>query len=114
MPRPRRILVSLFVAAAVTAGVAAVTPPRDRSALLLAGVAQVYFAATVIALRHPDALRRTDGPNWTSGAFAGVLTFGCLSLLSGVPGGPNAAVVALGYGLGAFGLVTGVAIERER
>jgi peptidoglycan/LPS O-acetylase OafA/YrhL len=112
--RLRRYVAALVVAAAVTGGVAALTPPSDRSPILLLGVAQVYLVGTVVALRHPDALRRTDGPNWASGAFAGVLTFGCVSLLNGAPGGPNAAVVALAWGLGAFGLVVGVAIERER
>jgi peptidoglycan/LPS O-acetylase OafA/YrhL len=109
-----RYLVAVVVAAAVTGGVGFVTSPPDRSVILLVGVAQVYLVGTAVALRYPDALRRTDGPNWASGAFAGVLTFGCVSLLNGAPGGPNAAVVALAWGLGAFGLVVGVAIERER
>jgi len=109
-----RYLVAAVVAAAVTGGVALLTPATDRSPILLLGVAQVYLVGTAVSLRHPDALRRTDGPNWTSGAFAGVLTFGCVSLLNGAPGGPNAAVVALAWGLGAFGLAVGVALERER
>jgi hypothetical protein len=46
--------------------------------------------------------------------FAGVSTFGCFSLLSGVNPTPNFTVMVLGYGLVMFGFAAGIAFEHER
>lgn len=113
MHRTVRYAVAVLVAAAVTGGVAAVTPRPERALILLLGIALVYAVGTAIALRYPYAVWGSDG-NWASGALAGVATFATLSLLEGVEGGRNLAVAALGWGLVVFGFVAGVAFERER
>lgn len=113
MRRALRYAVSLVVAALVTGSVAVATPGTHGRLLLLAAIAQVYAVGTAVALRHPHAVRRTDGPRWATGAFAGVLTFGVVSMLHAVEPDPNVPVAVLGWGLGAFGFVVGFAFERE-
>ncbi|WP_134671302.1 hypothetical protein [Halorussus marinus] len=111
MNRTVRYAVGVAVGLAVPAAVAAAAP-TSRVPILLVAIAQVYAVGTAIALRFPDRLRRTDAPNWTSGAFAGVLTFGTTALLQGVDAGPTLAATVLGWGLAGFGFVTGIAYER--
>jgi len=113
MHRALRYAVALVVAAAVTGGVALVTPDWGPHLILLVGIAQVYGVGTAVLLRYPSALWGGDG-NWASAAFAGVTTFATLSLLQGIDGGENVAAAALGWGLVAFGFVAGIAYERER
>lgn len=114
MRRILRYATALLVGIAVTGGVALSSPPAGRTPILLVGIAQVYAVGAAIALRYRETLRRTDGPSWVSGAFAGVTTFGSLSLLNGVEPTPNFAVAVLGFGLAGFGLVAGVAFERAK
>jgi len=111
MDRTGRYAVALAIGVAVPAGVAAASP-ASRVPILLVGIAQTYAVGTAIALRFPGRLSRTDAPNWASGAFAGVLTFGTLALLQGVDAGPTLAATVLGWGLAAFGFVAGIAYER--
>lgn len=113
MRRALRYAVALVVAALVTGGVAVAAPATHGKLLLLAAIAQVYAVGTAIALRHPHAIRRTDGPRWASAAFAGVLTFAVVSLLHAVEPNPNLPVAVLGWGVGAFGFAVGLAFERE-
>lgn len=111
MRRALRYAVALLVGALVTGGVALVTPSAERRLILFLGIAQVYVVGTAVALRYPSVLRGSGGV-W-SGVFAGVTTFGTLSLLNGIDGGQNFAVAALAWGLAAFGFVAGVAHQRE-
>ncbi|WP_135853063.1 hypothetical protein [Halorussus salinus] len=113
MHRALRYAVALAVAAAVTGGVAVVTPDVGPHLILLVGIAQVYGVGTAILLRFPSALWEDD-VDWVSAAFTGVTSFGTLSLFQGIDGGENVPVATLGWGLVAFGFVAGIAYERER
>lgn len=114
MKRLPRYATGLLVASVVTAGIAFFEPPTGESLQLLLGIALVYGVGTVIALRYWPILRSKNGPKWVTGAFVGVMTFGCLSLLNGVAPSPNFGVAVLGYGLAGFGFVSGIAFEHGR
>ncbi|WP_049970029.1 hypothetical protein [Haladaptatus cibarius] len=114
MNRLLRHAIALLVSIVVTGSVAFFESPTDESLILLVGIASVYGVGTAVALQYGSLLRSTDGPNWLSGAFAGVMTFGCLSLLNGVTPTPNFTVMVLGYGLSIFGFISGVGFEHER
>lgn len=112
MDRTLRYAVAVLVGGVVTSGIALVTSNPVQEMILLLGIALVYVVGTAVVLRYPDVWNGSG--NWVSGAFAGVLTFGTLSLLSGAAPDRNFAVAALGWGLAVFGFVAGVAFERER
>lgn len=113
MNRLPRHAIALVVGTVVTGSVAFFEPSTGESLILLVGIALVYGVGTAIVLQYGSLLRSTDGPNWVSGAFAGIMTFGCLSLLNGVSPTPNFTVAVLGYGLSIVGFVSGVVFEHS-
>ncbi|MFC6733767.1 hypothetical protein [Haladaptatus sp. DYSN1] len=114
MNRFSRFALTVLVAVLVPAAVFLVAPPPETSWFVLLAIAVVYGVGAYYWLRYQRILRSTDGPSRVSGAFAGVTTFCCLALTSGVTHDATFGAAALGFGLASFGLAAGVAFEYER
>lgn len=108
MDTARSLAVGVALSAVVTAGTSALLDP---SVQLLAGVAAVYLAGGAVSAFRP-AVWRVRGSKW-AGLFAGVNTFGALSLMNGVGPDPRFDIVVLGFGLGAFAYVCGAGMALD-
>lgn len=105
MHRLLRYVIALFVAGAITAGVAT----KFHSVILLTGIFQVFTVAIIILLRYPSLMWRTDSETrWPSAVFAGVTTFGVLALAHGISVEFHFGAGVLGFGLAMFGMAAGI------
>jgi hypothetical protein len=109
MRRLSRYGIAFVVAGTVTT----VAGTATGSVLLLAGIWQTYAAGTAVALR-PEVRRVATALGETSSAvFAGVTTFGVLSVGQGLSDGFHAPAAILALGLAYFGLVCGIGLLAE-
>ncbi len=104
MQRPKRYAIALATAGAVTTLAAAL----DGSAILLAGIYQVYAVGTVVALRTEGRQLATATGGTADTIFTGVTVFGVLTIAQGVSAEFHVVVAMFAFGLAYFGLVCGI------
>lgn len=113
MESPRRYLIAALAATLLAGGVT-LAPDDMWSVPQLVGIAVAVFVAAAYALKYPDAFSSGDRtPNWASGAFGGVATFGAFVLMAGLGSSTHVGAGVLGLALAWAGFATGIGHERE-
>ncbi len=104
MRRLTRYALALVISGAITVFAATLTD----SALLLAGIGQVYAVGSAVVLR-PDIRRLASASGGTpSTVFVAVTVFGVLSIAEGLSSDYHFGAAILAGGLAYFGLVCGI------